>query len=77
MPTATASVPPTVPAALRTTRVVLRLDGELHEYLAWAAHAHGFVDLEDLLLDVLVETRNVHHDCRQCRRAARGGRPAA
>jgi hypothetical protein len=35
-----------IPRALRTTRVVLRLDGELHERLGWTAYAHGYADLE-------------------------------
>jgi hypothetical protein len=71
-----ATAAPIIAAALRTTRVALRLDGELHERLTGAAHAHGYADLEDSVLDVLTETGNEHRDCRRCRRVARGGRPA-
>ena len=75
MPTAPAT--PTIPRVLRRTRVVLRVDGELHERLAWITHAHGYADLEECVLDLLTDAAcNEHQHCPECRRVARGGRPA-
>ena len=78
MPTTTATtatpVPP-IPRSLRTIRVPLPLDGDLYDRLAWSAFVHGYADLAvDFVLDVLTDTGTEHRDCRECRRAARGGR---
>lgn len=67
---------PLVPRTRRTVKVPVRLDGDLHDRLVLTARGHGYVDLEDFFLDLLTDARNLHVDCPQCRRVARGaGRP--
>jgi hypothetical protein len=71
----TTAVRPTPPAVLRPTRIVVRVDAELHGRLTWMAHAHGYLDLEEFLEELLVEKASEIRTCPTCRRVARGGRP--
>lgn len=45
---------PALPAALRKTRLVLDLDGDMAELLAWNAGRLGY-DLRDYVLDLLFD----------------------
>jgi hypothetical protein len=66
-----------MPTATATTRLVLHLDGELLARLTLVVRAHGLDGVEELVGDLVTEEAfNSHQDCPECRRVARGRRPA-